>query len=404
MTIRRPRCRLAAALFVLAAGACRGEPSAAAPSPQTHGGEEHDGEDHDGKDHDGEGHDDDIVRLSATAVERAGIRVEPATRAVIGTTIDVPAEVQLNPDRVAHVTPLTSGQLREVRVTLGDQVTRGQPLAVLRSVELGRARAEYRRARAMLEVAESNFERQKRLRDEGIASQRAYLEALFRRSEARAERDAALARLQVFGVRGGTGPDMPLEAPIDGTIIERHATRGENVGPDDTVFVVADTRVVWVLGRVYERHVPQVAVGMDATLALRAFPGRTWSGKVTYVASTLDEKTRTLPVRVEIDNRDGTLRPGLFGTLHLHRAEEGEEPTAAVPEPAVQTIRDETVVFVPGDEPGTFRAVPVTTGRRAGGRVAILEGLAPGTPVVVAGAFVLKSQLVRDELGEGHAH
>lgn len=369
-----------------------------------HGHEEHAGEDEGHDDHGG--HDDGeerVVRISPEALSRNGIRLGTAEAGVLAGAFEVPAEVQLNPDRVAHISPLVEGQLLSVDVTLGDRVEAETQLARLRSVELGQARAELSRTTSLRDVAEQNRDRQRRLREEGISSERSLLEAELAYEQADAERDAARSRLRVFGLRGGSGPDMTLESPIAGVVVERHATRGENVSPDDTLFIVADLSRVWVIGRVYEQQVAQVAPGMNATLTLNAYPGRTWTGTVDFVGATLDESTRTLPIRVEIDNPDGLLRPGLFGSLRLASG----QPTSTsvvVPLSAVQTVDNRTVVFVPGHEDGEFAAHPVTTGRESTRQVEVLEGLEPGARLVVEGAFILKSELMRGELGHGHAH
>lgn len=378
-----------------------------------HGHEEHAGEDeghddhgHGEERHDDHGHDDgeeQVVRISPEVLSRNGIRLGTAEAGVLAGAFEVPAEVQLNPDRVAHISPLVEGQLLSVDVTLGDRVEAETQLARLRSVELGQARAELSRTTSLRDVAEQNRDRQRRLREEGISSERSLLEAELAYEQADAERDAARSRLRVFGLRGGSGPDMTLESPIAGVVVERHATRGENVSPDDTLFIVADLSRVWVIGRVYEQQVAQVAPGMNATLTLNAYPGRTWTGTVDFVGATLDESTRTLPIRVEIDNPDGLLRPGLFGSLRLASG----QPTSTsvvVPLSAVQTVDNRTVVFVPGHEDGEFAAHPVTTGRENTRQVEVLEGLEPGARIVVEGAFILKSELMRGELGHGHAH
>jgi len=376
-----------------------------------HGHEEHAGEDegHDDRGGGEEGHDDHgdgeerVVRISPEALSRNGIRLGTAEAGVLAGAFEVPAEVQLNPDRVAHISPLVEGQLLSVDVTLGDRVEAETQLARLRSVELGQARADLSRTTSLRDVAEQNRDRQRRLREEGISSERSLLEAELAYEQADAERDAARSRLRVFGLRGGSGPDMTLESPIAGVVVERHATRGENVSPDDTLFIVADLSRVWVIGRVYEQQVAQVAPGMNATLTLNAYPGRNWTGTVDFVGATLDESTRTLPIRVEIDNPDGLLRPGLFGSLRLASG----QPTSTsvvVPLSAVQTIDNRTVVFVPGHEDGEFAAHPVTTGRENTRQVEVLEGLEPAARIVVEGAFILKSELMRGELGHGHAH
>lgn len=398
------------ALLALALAACRGHddhadhdhPAAPAAERGEHG-DEH-GERGDEHGEHGDEHGEGVVQLAPAAVERSGIRVEPAPGGRLTATVEVPAEVQFDPDRVAHVTPLVDGQLLAVEVAIGDRVEAGQALATLRSVTLGEARATLARADAMVDVARQDARRQEKLRAAGINAERKLLEARLALRAARAERDAARSRLTVFGIEGGKGADMTLQSPIAGVVIERHATRGENVTPQDTLFVIGDQSAVRVIGRLPADHIALAHPGARATLTLPAWPGRTWTGTVDYIAAALDERTRTLPIRVELQNPDGALRPGLFGALALDRDAPDGPPLALVPRDAVQTLDDRAVVFVPGDAPGEFVATPITLGRSVGARVEVAAGLAPGAPVVTAGAFVLKSEAMRGELGHGHAH
>lgn len=365
---------------------------------------EHD--DHEGA-HDergeGDAHAEGTVTLTPAALARSGIRVAQVARGSLGAQVSVAAEVQLNPNRVAHISPLVDGKLLDVRAAVGDRVEREQPLVTLRSIALGQARAELERSDAMLAVARKTLRRQRKLRSAGINSERALIEARLAFDQANAEREAARSRLKVFGIRGGNGPDMELISPIAGRVVERHATRGESVSPDDTLFIVADLSSVWIIGRVYEQQVAQVQAGMPATLTLNAWPGQIWQGTVDYVGAMVDETTRTLPIRVELANPDGRLRPGLFGTLQL-AVTAGEGAGVIAPADAVQTIDGRTVVFVPGEAPGAFERRVVTLGRRRGAQVEIVAGIEPGQAVVVAGGFILKSELMRSELGHGHAH
>jgi cobalt-zinc-cadmium efflux system membrane fusion protein len=413
----RLRAPLLAALLSLA--------SACAPHGEhgDHEGEGHESEGHEahaeGDDHEeGDDHDDheesELVVLSESALARSGVRLGPVERGALGEVIEAPAEVQLNPDRVAHISPLVDGQVVDVAATIGDRVAADEELAVLRSVALGQARADLDRAEALRTVAQQTLERQERLRNEGINSERALLEAQAVFDEADAERDAARSRLRVFGVRGGAGPDVALASPIAGLVLERHATRGETVTPDDVLFVVADLASVWVIGQVYEQDIGRVRAGMPATLHLPAYPGQTWAGSVDLVGAAVDPATRTLPVRVVLENTDGRLIPGLFGALSLalDTPAEGDAapPPLLVPQAAVRHLGERAVVFVPADgaapdeAPGAFEPRTVTLGRAASGRVEVLEGLAPDTQIVVEGAFVLESELRRGQLGHGHAH
>ncbi len=343
------------------------------------------------------------VRLSAKALEKSGVVLGKASEGVLQEALDVPAEIQLPPDHVAHVSPLVDGQLLDVRVAVGAQVKAGQALATLRSVALGRARAEYTKTTSLRDVAKQTLERQEKLRAEGISSERAYLDAKAAYDQANAERGAALSGLSVFGATGGSGPDMTLVSPIAGTVVERHATQGENVSPGDPLFVIADTSKVWVIGQAYERQLALVVPDMKATVTLSAFPSKSWDGKVDYIGATLSEGTRTLPIRVEIDNAEGLLRPGLFGNLQLHPGE-----TAAggvlIPLTAIQELNGHSMVFVPEQEPGVFSTQPVTLGRENKRQVEVLSGLQVGSSLVVEGGFILKSELLRGQLGHGHDH
>jgi cobalt-zinc-cadmium efflux system membrane fusion protein len=348
---------------------------------------------------------DGVVRVSELGIERSEIATAPVRRELLVGGVDVPAEVRLNPDRTAHVTPMVPGQIDEVHVSLGDSVKKGQALATMRSVALGEARSAVANARAAVEVARANFVRQEELKREGIGSQRAYLEAQGELRGAESDLAAANERLHVYGGRRGAGSTTVIRSPLDGTIIERHATTGEVVTDGTSLFMVSDLSRVWVVGRVYEQDVSAARVGAPGVVSLQAYPGRSWKGQVSYVSHTLDPHTRTLDIRVELDNPDGILRPGLFGRISLSPEGEGAAPVLVVPESAVQRIDGQTLVFVATGEPGVFRPTFATTGTRARGLVEVRDGLSEGDEVVVAGAFTLKSELLRGRLSEGeHGH
>jgi cobalt-zinc-cadmium efflux system membrane fusion protein len=253
-------------------------------------------------------------------------------------------------------------------------------------------------------VAKSNHQRQETLQREGIGAQKALVEAEAELEQARANLAAAHARLGVYGAGGTSGASVAIKSPLDGVIIERHATPGEMADPGKPLFVVADTRRVWIVGRVYEQDVALIRRGAEATVTLESFHDRSWTGTVSYVATVLDESTRTLGIRVELDNPEGVLRPGMFGLIRLAVDGKSGAPAPVVPEAAVQTVEDREVVFVPGDEAGEYRTVRVKLGERAGGKVVVRSGVKVGDQVVGEGAFVLKSELMKDEMGEGHAH
>ncbi len=382
----------AAALQTTASGSCT-------PSDGDHRHE--DGEHKEGaqgEHKEGEG----VVKVSPEAIQKNDIRVDKAVAGRLGGGVEAPAEVTFFPDKVAHVTLLVPGRITAVKASLGDKVKRGDTLATVESAELSEAQGASAQASAALDIAKKSFDRQKELKTAGIGAQRNYDEAEAAVRRAEADVSAAAQRQRVYG-GGGGGGSVVVKAPIDGEIVERHATIGEVVDPKEPLFVVADLSQVAIQGRVYEKDVAAVDLGASARLTLQAYPGRTWEGKLDYVSPHLDERTRTTAVRMALDNTERKLKPGLFGNITIMGKDDAPNG-ALVPASAVQRTKEGDIVFVPGDEPGEFKAVPVAVGTKRDGQAEIVSGLNPGDSVVVSGAFVLKSELMKSELGEGHAH
>lgn len=357
----------------------------------------------------GDRHDDEPgdraekVSLDERAVARARIVVAEVQKEVLAGSVEAPAEVLLDPDRTAHVSPLVEGQLLEVKAAIGDAVKQGQVLVVLQSIALGETRASLAEARAAVQVARANHARQQELAAAGVGVQRNLVEAQGELDRAQARLSGLQSRARVYG-GAGKGATTVIRSPISGRVLERHATVGEVVSPGADLFKVADLGKVWVVGQVYAQDVALAQQGAAVTLSLPALPARTFTGTLDYVAPALDAHTRTLPVRVVLDNEDGSLKPGLFGTLRLADPRAGSGPVPAITSAAVQTVEGRDVVFVPAREPGTFATRPVRVGPRVGELVPVLEGLKVSDRYVRQGAFVLKSKLRAGELADGHDH
>lgn len=345
------------------------------------------------------------VQLSPAAIQRTGITIEHATRSRLRGEVQVPAEVAPVPDLLVHVAPLVEGQLTEVKAAVGEQVAKGDVLAVLRSVALGETRAALSEAEAELAVAQANFERQEELMREGIGARRTLIEAEGAMRTARARVQGLKNRTRVYG-HGGSGATTLLRSPIAGEVVERHATIGEVVRPEQPLFVVTDTRTIWIVGSAYPQDLATIHEGAQAVFQSPDLPAKQWRGQLDWVSPVMDLQTRTLPVRMVLDNPDGRLRPGLFGVIQIA----AEDDTSTEPSPV--TVRAESLVelqgqpvlFAPGEESGEFRVLPVTPGRRDSERVEIVAGLSANQPYVATGVFILKSTLLRSELGEGHVH
>ncbi len=341
------------------------------------------------------------VRITAEAAQRAGIHVGPAERRALSGGTAIPATVEFDPTSTAHVAPLVSGRITRVKAALGDQVKQGQLLGVIASSDVSSARAQLEQSRARLAAAQATVERQRKLASEGIGAQRSLVDAEAVVEQVRAEVQGLKRQLSVFG--SGRAGELALTAPIDGVIVAVHATLGETATPERAAYVITDPKKVWVRGNVPELELARVELGSTVIVRLHAFPDLVMRGSITYVAPALDEATRSLPIRVTLESPDARLRSGLFGTVELVGGA-ADERVLVVPADAIATLDGQQVVFVPADEPDTFRPQPVVLGRRAGGFFEVRSGLDEGEPLALGGAFTLKSALKSGELSEGHAH
>lgn len=365
------------------------------------------------EEHAGDEHGPNVVELSPEQLERLELTVEPAPAGSAGASVSAPATVAFDPDRVARVGPRLSAQVVRVVRDLGDRVEAGDTVAILDSVALGKAKARYLTARARLDTALASYEREKSLAAQKISSQAELLDARARLVAARAERDALREELRLYGLAreaieaiapGGEEPlsYYRLHAPTAGVIQRRDLVRGETVQPGDAPVHIVDTRSVWVWIDAFERDLPRLATGQPVEVWVRALPEARFSGTVGWISRELDEKSRTLRLRAVVDNPEGLLRAGMFGTARIRTGTDASY--ALVPVDAVQTVEGRAVVFVPAGAKGRFRARPVRPGEESEGRVEIHSGLRPGDRVVVAGAFDLKSALTARTRSAAHAH
>lgn len=344
----------------------------------------------------------EVVALDTAAIRLGGIQVSEV-EAITTSALAVTGSITFDANLVSHVGSRSAGRIIAVQADLGARVQRGQALAILESVEVGQIRAEEREAEALLRIAQENHAREQRLAEQGISSRKELLEAEAQLRRAEAALHSAEDRLEVLGASHdhGAGGKFTLVAPFAGVVVARDANLGEMATPADTLFIVADLSEVWIELDIFERDLARVQRGQSVAVMVTAYPGKIFPGRIVYVGDLLDPAKRTVRARVEIPNPDGALKPGMFATANI-QVGGGGQPLAVVPQDALQTINGRRVVFVPGDKPGEFRVVPVQVGPTIDGdRVIILSGIAPGTRVVTAGAFALRSELSKGEIGEG---
>jgi membrane fusion protein, heavy metal efflux system len=370
------------------------------------------GEDQQGHVSDEAGHRDersqddrDMLRIEPDMLR--DLRLTTARAEDRGSVEGVSVLGDLGPDEDAYAVVASPIPARIVRLHAApaSTVRAGQPLAELQSPELGKARAELLVARARLQLALRTLARKRALAAERIAPRREVEEAEAAATAGRADAAAAEAALHALGISGtdtqvgrNDSSTFVLRSPMAGTAIDRSGAPGEMADPSRALYRIADLSHVWLTVHAFERDAVRLAPGSIARVQFAALPGRTFTGPITNVGRQVEGLSKTVAVRVEIENPDGVLRPGMSATATLPIGEQ-LAGVLAVPAAALQRLAQGWCVFVPRGE-GTFRVRPVGRGRDLGGTVEILSGLEPGDEVVVDGAFLLKAQAEKSR-GEG---
>lgn len=368
-------------------------------------------EDNDHAEEDEDGHEEEgSIRLAKEELHEFGIVVTTAKSAELEQYVNLPGEIVLNADQVAHVVPRVSGIIRQVYKKQGDRVRKGQIMAVIESRDLADTKAEFLAARERLELAQLNFAREERLWQKKITSEQEYLDARQAQVEARIALRSAEQKLHALGFSDDYLKGLPeqpdvtytryeIKAPFNGVVIQKHITLGEVLEENAEAFVIADLESVWVDLQIYQKDLAAIRKGQNVTIQIgHGVPDA--RGAVDFVGPLLGEETRTALARVVLKNPDGHYRPGMFVTARVAVAT--TQVDIAVAKSALQTVDGRTVVFV--KTPDGFEPRPVEIGRQNTVNVEVVSGLKPGDLYVSEGAFTLKAQLSKGSFGDGHNH
>lgn len=356
-----------------------------------------------------------VVELSEEAQRRAGIRVEPIRMSTVQAEVRATGSVQPIESQIVHLRPLGRARVEQVLVRVGDRVQKDQPLARLDNIEAGElsaqvaaAQAELQRLKIQLSNARRQADRSRSLVDIGAVPAK---EAEAAETEARALEEAVRAqestiagiemRLGRFGGSSASGPSVTaLRTPFAGVVITAEPAPGDIVDSGTVMFSIADLSRVYVEARVYEKDLGKIRTGQTAFISVDAYPGHTFQGRVAAIRDILDPQTRTAAVRCEVPNRDGRLRLEMFANLVIPTTD--THGALALPAEAVQTINRRQAVFV--QKAGLHFEVREVQVLGDGPMVEITAGLQEGEPVVVKGAFQIKSAFLARQLESEHGH
>lgn len=319
-----------------------------------------------------------------------------------GEQLNLLGELAVDQRAYAEVGVPVQARVTRLLANEGDPVRPGQVLAELSSPDLGRVRADYLSAEARLKLSEAALQRRRDLAAERIVPLREVQEAEAEAAEVRAALRSARASLGAFAVTPPSGEDdsvsstFVLRAPIRGTVIERAAVVGQMLDPATPAFRVGNLSQLWLTVHAFERDAVRIQKGAPARLAFSALPGQDFEAVVAMVGRHVESESRTVPVRIDVRNRDSILRPGMSATAAVPVGA-SDASILTVPVAAVQRVRNEWSVFLPRDE-STFEIRRIGRGRDLGGEVEVLSGLRANEQIVVEGAFLLKAQAERGQV------
>ncbi|WP_342378819.1 efflux RND transporter periplasmic adaptor subunit [Myxococcus stipitatus] len=369
--------------------------------------DEHAHDDHaEAKGHD-EDHDESHVHIAPEMLRDLRVTTAPASARPGGDNVTALGELTFSEDAYAEVASPISARVGTVFVTTGQQVKQGEKLAELRSPELGKARAALQAAQAKAAASRQTAERKRTLAAERIVARKDVQAADAEAASAEAEVAAARAELVALGasedeLRGGAGtPGFILRAPIHGTVIERDARMGQMADAEHPLFRIGDLGSLWLIVHAFERDAVRIQKDTEARVTFAAFPGKELTAKVGHVGQRVDASSRTIPVRLVLDNPEGLLKPGMSATASIPLGSPDGTITT-VPAASLQRLENGWVVFLPTAERGSFERREVGRGRTLGDHVEILSGLKVGEQVVVDGAFLLKAEVEKSAGGGDH--
>lgn len=344
-----------------------------------------------------------LVRLAtADAATKAGVGLSRAQALSLAGGVEIPGRAEFNRNRLARITPLAAGVVRQVRAQPGARVAEGEILAELALPEMAALKAELAAARAREAQAESTYLREKELLERGITSRQEYQQAEAEHRAARSAAEQYRQQLLHFGLspaaieRLDGSAVLPLRAPFAGTVVAVETAIGETAAAGAPLFTVADLDRLWIELSLPESRIDQARVGAAVEARFDALPGLTFGGRIFQVGAAVDERTRALKALAEVENPEHRLKVGMFGRVRLLTGEASRVPT--VPAAALQSIDGLSFLFVQR-EPDLFELRRVQAGAKQDGLVPILAGLSAGEPVVTSQGFALKSEVLKARLG-----
>ena len=359
-----------------------------------------------------------VVTLSVESIQQIKLETETVSLQTFTGFLTIPAKVITNQDNEALIGSLVQGRVHKVFVKVGDFVKAGQVLITVEGLDVGEIKAGFLIAKAALDYTKANYERQKKLFDEKIGSQKTLLESQAEYEKALAEFNAEDKKIHSVGLSDEdvtdskmseehTSGTLPIKSSINGVVVERNVVIGQSVDATTNAFKVINTNTVWVDGQIYEKDITKINQKTNVLFTSATYMNEKFYGRIIYIGQTIDEHTRTITIRGEFSNSSYKLKPQMFGELKIPVSSNAK--AIMIPEESVIKESGQEYVFVQTSDTTTpngvhaFEQRKVIIGTSVDNRIEIRGGLKEGEKVASKGVFYLKSELKKEEI-EGDEH
>lgn len=334
----------------------------------------------------------------------AQIKLHKTGHIAMRGTLRVPGSVQVDEQRMARIGASVTGRIKDIEVTLGQNVKSGQLLATLNSTELAQNQLVYIKAAQQIGLQTKAVERAKLLQEADVIGTAELQRREAELSAAQAELNAARDQLLVLGMNesainklshtGQIRSYSNVVARISGTVISRKVNLGQVVQPAEELFTIADLSHVWVVAEVPEQQIDLIKVGEEVVVEIPALDNKQYKAKLIYEGDVVNPETRTVTVRSDIQNIDREIKPDMLVSMLI---QSHPEQKLAVPLQSIVRENDHTYVYVQL-APNKFRFREVALGQSYEGMVTIVSGLAEGEVIIADGAFHVNNERKRKEL------
>ncbi|QQL51136.1 efflux RND transporter periplasmic adaptor subunit [Mucilaginibacter ginkgonis] len=324
------------------------------------------------------------------------ITIDTAKATAMKDELQLSGEVSFDDNNVVKVFPFSSGQVMEVKVSLGDKVSKGQTLAVIRSADVAGNYTDLTSSNADLSIAKRQLSQAEYLYKNGISSERDYTEAKENYNKAVASSSKIRQQIAING-GGNTNASgtLVVKAPESGYVVEKNVTQGSFIRPDNSasLFTISNMKDVWIWANVFESDIAKVKQGYDAKVTTIAYPGKVFSGKVNEVSSVLDPDNKVMKIKITLPNPDLLLKPEMFTSVTVTNSENKE--AVSVPKAAVVFDNSKYFVVVYNGK-CNLRVQEVTVIKSVDNVSYISAGLNPGDKVISKNQLLLYDALIAE--------